>query len=56
MNVCHEAIDLHGSLITAEQNQLQDELKGKFRQMKQQLSPMLAHSQKVPYTMIYSHR
>ena len=42
MQVCQEALDIHGSLISSEQYLWQEELKGKYRQMQQQLSPLLS--------------
>ena len=47
MQVCQEALDIHGSLISPEQYLWQEELKGKFRHMQIQLSPLLSPHHKV---------
>ena len=42
MLVCHEALDLNGRLISTDQLLLQEELRNKFTQMDNSLSPLLA--------------
>ena len=52
MQVCQEALDIHGSLINEEQYLWQEELKGKFRHMQIQLSPLLSLRHKVDNTLL----
>ena len=47
MQVCQEALDLNGSLISTDQLLYQDELKNKFQQMQSTLAPLLDIKQEV---------
>ena len=41
MQVCQEALDLNGHLISTDQLMYQDELRNKFQQMQATLTPLL---------------
>ena len=47
MQVCQEALDLNGSLISTDQLLYQDELKNKFEQMQLTLATLLDVQQEV---------
>ena len=47
MQVCQEALDLNGHLISTDQLMYQDELRNKFQQMQATLTPLLQAEEKV---------
>ena len=47
MQVCQEAFDLNGHLISTDQLMYQDELRNKFQQMQATLTPLLQAEEKV---------
>ena len=47
MQVCQEALDLNGHLISTDQLMYQDELRNKFQQMQATLTPLLQAEDKV---------
>ena len=55
MQVCQEALDLNGHLISTDQLMYQDELRNKFQQMQATLTPLLQAEEKVCGVCLFVH-